>query len=137
MIEAAWSLLTIKALFLLLSFGQQRRFFGQAVRPDVGATHNENLRLSASELRLARQIGWAVRRTEAHLPVEIACLPMALVARKMLSKRGIESVMTFGAEQDRPAQVVGTHAWLVAGQAKVAGYPLARRCSPFISFLMV
>ncbi len=136
LIEAAWRLLALKALFSLLPFGQQRRFFGQAIKPDEGEAYNHANPLNKDELRLARQIGWAVWRAELHLPVNVACLPMALVARKMLRQHGIEGIMTFGAEQDGPAHEVGTHAWLVAGEAKVSGFPHARRCSPFVSFLL-
>ncbi len=135
-IEAGWRLLALKALFTLLPFKHQGRFFGRAVRPNEGNAHNLSIALSEQQQRLARQVGWAVWKVERHLPVEVVCLPMALVARRMLSKRGIESVMTFGAEQDKPAEEVGTHAWLDAGSVKVSGYPLALTHSPFVAYLL-
>jgi delta-aminolevulinic acid dehydratase/porphobilinogen synthase len=54
----------------------------------------------------------------------------------MLTRRGIESVMTFGAEQDKPVEEVGTHAWLDAGNVRVSGYPLALTHSPFVAYLL-
>ncbi len=134
--EAGWRLVALKALFTILPFRQQRRFFGRVVRPPEGAAHNAAIALGEEQAKLARQVGWAVWKVEKHLPVEVVCLPMALVARRMLRKRGIDSVMVFGAEQDKPVSEVGTHAWLDAGPVKVSGYPLALTHSPFAAFVL-
>lgn len=134
-VEAAWRLLGLKALFTVLPFRKQRRYFGRVVKPALGEAHNNAIPLTPEQEKLARQVGWAVWKVEKHLPIEIVCLPMALVSRRMLSKRGVDSVMIFGAEQDKPVADVGTHAWLDCGPVQVSGYPLALTHSPFAAFI--
>ena len=47
--------------------------------------------------RLAEDIGWAVTRAARYVPFKAVCLPQAMAARVMLKRRGIGSVMHFGA----------------------------------------
>lgn len=135
-IEAAWRLLLLRLCFLLLPFRLQRRFFGRAVKPDTGAAHNAANTLDDAQAKLARQIGWAIRTVEKNLPFEIVCLTKALVARRMLRKRGIDSVMVFGAGRNETTRDIATHAWLDAGPVKVSGYPIANRHDPFAVFIV-
>lgn len=135
-LEAAWRLVAIRLAFAVLSFRGQRRFFGRVIRPDAGAAHNSRIALDGREATIARQVGWAVWKVERHLPVKVACLPMALVARRMLRRRGLDSVLVFGARQDGPPGDLGTHAWLDAGPVRVAGYPLADTHRPFAAFIV-
>lgn len=135
-VEATWRLLVLKLLFALLPFRGQRRYFGRVVKPDAGAAYNAANTLDDTQAKLARQIGWAVWKVEQHLPVDVVCLPRALVARRMLRKRGIDSVMVFGADWDAAQGRIVTHAWLDAGPVKVSGYPIAENYSAFAAFIL-
>lgn len=142
--RVAWWMLVAEAMIrltclrlFLLAYGVERqpRLYGQASRPEVGFAANAALNLGAEQLRMARRIGRAIVRGEALLPFDVVCLPQALVGRRMLRNRGLPSVMFFGVEQGKPMSEVGTHAWLVAGEANVTGFPQASRYSPFASYL--
>ncbi len=49
------------------------------------------------QTRLAEDIGWAVTRAARYLPFKAVCLPQAMAARVMLERRGVKSIMHFGA----------------------------------------
>jgi hypothetical protein len=69
--------------------------------------------------------GWAVTRAARHVPFSAVCLPQAMAARIMLKRRGVDSVLHFGARigQDKP---IDAHAWLDAAGVEVTGYPVAK-----------
>ena len=61
-------------------------------------------------------------------------LPQAMAARVMLKRRGVASVMHFGAAKgtDKP---LDTHAWLDAAGVDVTGYPVAENFSEIACFV--
>src|ERR1700728_1626876 len=59
--------------------------------------------------RLARHIGTFVPPTALSLPFKAVCLPQAMAARVMLKRRGVASVMHFGAARGRDK--LDAHAW--------------------------
>jgi hypothetical protein len=69
-----------------------------------------------------RRVGWAVTRAARYVPFRAVCLPQAIAAKAMLSRRGIASVMHFGVAKT-PAELKA-HAWLDAGRIEVTGYPV-------------
>ena len=75
------------------------------------------------EARLARDVGWAVTRAANHVPFKAVCLPQAMAAHAMLRRRGIDSVMHFGARRNAE-KPIDAHAWLDAAGVEVTGYPL-------------
>ena len=91
---------------------------------------------SPSEAALAARVGRAVTAAARRLPFEAVCLPQAMAAHWMLSRRGVDSRLWFGV-LDAPA-APGTapgnapapdrlHAWVeVAGAPVVGGAPGAR-----------
>lgn len=83
---------------------------------------------------LARDVGWAVTRAARHAPFAAVCLPQAIAARVMLARRGIASVIHFGAcaPSEAPEE---THAWLNAAGVEVTGYPVARRFTEVACFV--
>lgn len=86
------------------------------------------------EAELAAEIGWAVTRAARHAPFKAVCLPQAMAARVMLKRRGVASVMHFGAAKgtEKP---IDTHAWLDAAGVEVTGYPVARQFSEIACFV--
>lgn len=79
--------------------------------------------LSDPQRDTAREVSWAVTRAARYTPFEAVCLPQAIAAKAMLSRRHIGSVMHFGVakKQDAP---LDAHAWLDAGGVEVTGYPV-------------
>lgn len=62
------------------------------------------------------------------------CLPQAMAGRTMLKRRGIVTVMRFGAGpgKDKPLEA---HAWLDAAGVKVTGYPVTPNLAQIACFL--
>ena len=134
LVEAALRLAALRLRLALIGPARQPRLYGRAVAPALGEEANRAIRLTGEERRTAARIGWAIARAARALPFDVACLPQALVARHMLRRRGIASVMFLGVERDKPLDEVGTHAWLVAGDVPVAGVPQAARYKAFASY---
>lgn len=76
------------------------------------------------DARTARLIGWAVRTAAPWMPFRSVCLQQAMAAHAMLKRRGISSVMHFGAGKSKE-KPIDAHAWLDAAGVKVTGYPIA------------
>ncbi len=92
-----------------------------AVKDVLGATP------SPDEQEVAREVGWAVTRAARYVPFKAVCLPQALAARRMLKRRGIASVLHFGAiPGDGADRRLEAHAWLDTAGVEVTGYPVAR-----------
>ena len=78
----------------------------------------------AEEQRLlAEEIGWAVTRAARYLPFRAVCLPQAIAAKAMASRRHIPSTMHFGVM--RSGEALAAHAWLDVGGIEVTGFPLS------------
>ena len=135
LLDALWRLIGLRAFLLIYGTQRQPRLYGRASKPEIGTAVNAAITLTAEQEDLARRVGWAIRRVEALLPFDVVCLPQALVGRRMLRNRGIASVMFFGVERNKPMAEVGTHAWLVAGPAKVTGFPQRARYNVFASYV--
>lgn len=75
------------------------------------------------ERQAALDVGWAVTRVAAYFPRSAMCLAQALVARAMLRRRGIASILHVGVARSRSAEFEA-HAWLEAAGVEVTGYPV-------------
>ena len=73
-------------------------------------------------------------RAARYVPFKAVCLPQAMAARVMLERRGVKSVMHFGAAKgtDKP---LDAHAWLDAAGVKVTGYPVAENFAEIACFV--
>lgn len=121
LIEAAFWLLAARLSLIVIPFPRLARRLGSFVPP----TDARTMRAAAQDhARLAQEISWAVTRSARHLPFKVVCLPQAMAARIMLKRRGVASVMHFGAAKgtEKPFDA---HAWLDAAGVEVAGYPVA------------
>lgn len=134
LIEAAARLTALRLCLALIGPARQPRLYGRAVAPALGEAANRSIHLSAAERRTAARVGWAIARAERALPFDVVCLPQALVARRMLRRRGIASVMFLGIERGKPVDELGTHAWLVAGDVPVTGVRQAPRYKAFACY---
>ena len=120
---AAWLLLTRVAL-LVVPFPRLARHLGTFVPPSDSRVCQARSVGAPDQVRLVSEIAWAVNRAARHVPFRAVCLPQAMAARIMLARRGISSVLHFGAAtgRDKP---LDAHAWLDAAGLEVTGYPVA------------
>lgn len=130
---AAWLLVTRVAL-RVVPFPRLARYLGTFVPPsDIRVVHATS-EGAPDQVRLASEVAWAVTRAARHLPGRAVCLPQAMAARIMLTRRGIRSVLHFGAAKGRD-KPLDTHAWLDAGGVEVTGYPVAGDCTEIACFV--
>jgi hypothetical protein len=122
LIEAALLLVAARMALIAIPFSHLARALGTFVPPNDPRAAKRIAREADSVI--AEEVGWAVTRAALHLPFEAVCLPQAMAARVMLKRRGVPSVMHFGAAKgsDKP---LDTHAWLDAAGVEVTGYPAA------------
>src|SRR3569623_40921 len=123
-VEATLYLAMARLALMLVPFPTLARRLGtlsptQASRLDVDTGDNA---------AMARDVGWAVTRAARYLPFRAVCLPQALAARQMLRRRGVGSVLHFGAIKGATPGF-RTHAWLDASGVDVTGYPVGADCT--------
>ena len=122
--EAAAWLLVSRVALLVVPFPRLARHLGTFVPPSDIRVFHARLEGAPDQVRLAAEVAWAVTRAARYVPYRAVCLPQAMAARIMLARRGIRSVLHFGAAKGRD-NPLDTHAWLDAAGVKVTGYPVA------------
>jgi transglutaminase superfamily protein len=134
LIEAATWLLLTRLSLIFIPFPRLARHLGAFVSPTDARAMQTSSTGSPEDVRLAEEIGWAVMRAARHAPFKAVCLPQAMAARIMLRRRGVGSVLHFGAAKglDKP---LDTHAWLDAAGVEVTGYPVARTYAEIACFV--
>jgi hypothetical protein len=121
--EACASMLSARVRLAILPFASVSKRLGEFVAPDDPRAAQRAAPTTSEQARIARQVGWAVRASAPFLPFRSVCLQQAMAGQAMLRRRGIASVMHFGA-QPGGKRPIDAHAWLDAAGAKVTGYPL-------------
>jgi hypothetical protein len=123
-VEAVAYLLLARLALIFVPFPRLARRIGTFVPPvDVRAAQARTA-ATPDHARLAADIGWAVTRSARYVPFKAVCLPQAMAARVMLKRRGVASVMHFGAAKGQ-TKPLDAHAWLDAAGVEVTGYPVA------------
>ncbi len=132
--EAAVWLLIARAALLLAPFPMIARRLGVFVAPADPRVAKVAAPSTPEQAQTAKQVSWAVTRAAAHVPFKAVCLPQAMAARIMLTRRGVASAMHFGAAKgkDKP---LDAHAWLDAAGVKVTGYPVASNFAEIACFV--
>ncbi|HZD91599.1 MAG TPA: lasso peptide biosynthesis B2 protein [Pseudolabrys sp.] len=132
MLEAVVCLVLARLGLIVVPFPKLARRLGHFVPPC-------DPRVSAARERgpqaaLAVEIGWAVTRAARYLPFKAVCLPQAMAAQMMLRRRGVASVMHFGAArgEEKP---LDAHAWLDAAGVEVTGYPVGPKFAEIACFV--
>jgi len=120
--EACASMLAAR-LILLLPFRRVAPRLGEFVAPVDPRVAERAAATTPDQAATARAIGWAVRSAAPFMPFRSVCLQQAMAAQAMLRRRGIASVMHFGASPNDRRAIAG-HAWLDAAGVKVTGYPI-------------
>jgi Transglutaminase-like superfamily len=134
LIEAAIWLLLARVALLAVPFPTLARRLGAFVPPTDERVTLAGRDASLRDAQLAEEIGWATVRAARHVPFKAVCLPQAMAARIMLGRRGVASVLHFGAAKgrDRP---IDAHAWLDAAGIEVTGYPVAGQFAEIACFV--
>jgi hypothetical protein len=123
--EAVVCLLAARLALIFMPFPRLARRLGTFVPPTDARVSQVRTAAAPDQSRRAEEIGWAVTRAARYVPFRAVCLPQAMAARVMLKRRGVKSVMHFGAAkgQDKP---LDAHAWLDAAGVEVTGYPVSK-----------
>jgi hypothetical protein len=132
--EATTYLFASRLALIFIPFPRLARHLGTFVPPtDPRATRTKTV-AADGQARTAEDIGWAVTRAARYLPFKAVCLPQAMAARMMLKRRGIDSVMHFGAAKGTK-KPLDAHAWLDAAGVEVTGYPVAENFAEIACFV--
>jgi hypothetical protein len=132
--EALMWLLLARLALVAVPFPRLARRLGSFVTPGDSQTLQARTRCTGSQAQVAAQIGWAVTRAARLAPFKAVCLPQAMAARIMLMRRGVPSVLYFGASRI-PGGPIDAHAWLDAAGVKVTGYPQAKNFAAIACFI--
>ncbi len=133
-VEAVVCLLLARLGLIFVPFPKLARRLGSFVSPNDPRALAARAPGPRDQAALAAEIGWAVTRAARHAPFEAVCLPQAMAAQVMLRRRGVASVMHFGAArgEDKP---LDAHAWLDAAGVEVTGYPVANKFAEIACFV--
>jgi hypothetical protein len=134
LIEAVTYLMAARLALIFIPFPRLARRLGTFVSPTDPRALKVRTGTMPSETRLAEEVGWAVTRAARYVPFKAVCLPQAMAARVMLKRRGVASVMHFGAAKgtEKP---LDAHAWLDAAGVEVTGYPVAKNFAEIACFV--
>jgi hypothetical protein len=134
LLEAAGWLLVARLALVLIPFPRLAPRLGAFVSPQEARAAQARWPQTPDRAEQAQIVGWAVTRAARYVPFKAVCLPQAMAARIVLKRRGIESVMHFGAArgEEKP---IDAHAWLDAAGVEVTGYPVAAGFSEIACFV--
>ena len=86
-----------------------------------------------SRMDAVRRIRWAIISTAARVPWRTLCFQQGLAAQLMLRRRGIPSVLHYGAAQDDRSGL-HAHVWVRDGHIDVVGGEIAHLFSVLVEF---
>jgi hypothetical protein len=134
LVEAVAYLLAARLALIFVPFPRLAQQLGTFVPPADARAAQARTEATADQAQFAEDIGWAVTRAARYVPFKAVCLPQAMAARVMLKRRGVKSVMHFGAAKgtDKP---LDAHAWLDAAGVEVTGYPVAENFAEIACFV--
>jgi len=132
--EAVAYLFAARLALIFIPFPRLARRLGTFVPPADARAVAVRVGTAPDQALLAEAIGWAVTRAARYVPFRAVCLPQAMAARVMLRRRGVRSVMHFGAAKgtEKP---LDAHAWLDAAGVQVTGYPVAEGFAEIACFV--
>jgi hypothetical protein len=134
LVEALLWLMAARLALIFVPFPKLARRLGTFVPPADARALPAPPNVAPEQARLAEAIGWAVTRAARHAPFDAVCLPQAMAARIMLKRRGVHSILHFGAARGL-TKPLDAHAWLDAAGVEVTGYPVARHLAEIACFV--
>ena len=133
-VEAVVCLLAARLALILIPFPRLAGWLGTFVPSSDPRASRIQANATTQHEMLAREIGWAVTRSARYVPFNAVCLPQAMAAQFMLRRRGVASVMHFGAGKGTDKSL-DAHAWLDAAGVDVTGYPVAANLAEIACFV--
>ncbi len=132
--EAVAYLLAARLALIFIPFPRRARHIGTFVPPTDPRATLPRAAAGPDQTQLAAEVSWAVTRAARYVPFKAVCLPQAMAARVMLKRRGVKSVMHFGAAKgtEKP---LDAHARLDAAGIEVTGYPVAENFTEIVCFV--
>jgi hypothetical protein len=132
--EAVAYLLAARLALIFIPFPVLARRLGRFLPPNDARVSGVRTKAPDDQVELAAAVGWAVTRAARYVPFRAVCLPQAMAGRVMLQRRGVKSVMHFGAAKgaEKP---IDAHAWLDAAGVEVTGYPVAENFAEIACFV--
>lgn len=121
--EACTRMLVARVQILVRPFAKLAPALGEFVPPTDPRVVAHAAPTSAEDAATAKLVRWAVTSAAPFMPFRSVCLQQAMAAHVMLKRRGISSVMHFGA-RSTSEKPIDAHAWLDAAGVKVTGYPI-------------
>jgi hypothetical protein len=105
--------------------------------PSISAIASRGTRLisaaAGARQDLVSRIRWAVGAASARVPWRAVCFQQGLAAHLMLRRRGIDSVLYYGAAHT-PDSALSAHVWVRAGDLDVVGCELASQYALLATF---
>lgn len=132
--EAVACLLAVRLALIVVPFPHLARRIGTFVSPTDPRVSNARSAGVPEQAQIAEDIGWAVTCAARYVPFRAVCLPQAMAARIMLKRRGVASVMHFGAARGQN-KALDAHAWLDAAGVGVTGYPVGEKFGEIACFV--
>lgn len=132
--EASASMAVARLSLAIYPFRKLAKGFGAFVPPNDPRVVASAANAAEEHALVAKEIGWAVRTAAPWMPFRAVCLQQAMAAHAMLKRRGVASVMHFGAGKSAE-KPIDAHAWLDAAGVKVTGYPVASNLSEIGCFV--
>lgn len=124
-VEAVLWLLLARLALIIIPFPRLAKHMGKFTAPAEARTLHGAPGADANDVNIATDVSWAVTRSARYVPFKAVCLPQAMAARIMLKRRGVASVIHFGAAKGKEKSFEA-HAWLDAAGVEVTGYPVAK-----------
>ena len=111
--EAGLFLALARVAVAVVPFRLLVRRFGRPVEPAHGSDF-------VPARLLVFRVRWAVLAVAARAPLSSPCLPQAIAAKLMLSRRGVPTTIHLGVKNPSTG-ALAAHAWLSAGPIVVTG----------------
>lgn len=86
-----------------------------------------------SQETIVNRVRWAIAAASVRVPWRAVCFQQGLAAHLMLRRRGVQSVLCYGASQ-RPDTGLTAHVWVRAGDLDVVGCETASQYALLASF---
>src|SRR5262245_58502429 len=125
LLEAFFSIAIATVAISVLPFHQVAFFAARQIRqPSVPHT---------VRLVTLRRIRWAILTVAGRVPWRAKCFQQGFAAQVMLRRRGVPSVLYYGAAQDENSGLL-THVWVRDGDVDVVGGEIAYRFATLATF---
>ena len=125
LLEAAISLAIASLAIAMLPFRCIERLAAIPIRSQEASNQQRR--------EIVPSVRWAILRTAARVPWRARCFEQGLAAQLMLRRRGIPSVLYYGATQDA-RNGLHAHVWVQDGDVDVVGGESAHRFTVLARF---